>query len=164
MPSVLGMKPDAPKSMQRRITAGIVVGRHHDDRDARILRAQIHQPGEAAHARHGQIEQDEIDFAAALEQLGDIVERSGLGNVDFVEQAGHRLAQRPAKQRMIVRDDQTVANRVAHPVDLPATVSVETEIIAYPMGRYRRTARSGDELSFGPESTNQIDCLKCRCR
>ena len=33
----------------------------------------------------------------------------------FAEQAGHRLAQRAAKQRMIVGNDQTIASRVAHP-------------------------------------------------
>ena len=63
------MKPDAPKSMQRRITAAIVVGRHHDDRHARILRAQIHQAGEAAHARHREVEQDEVDLGVRVEQL-----------------------------------------------------------------------------------------------
>ena len=91
---------------------GIVVGRHHHHRHARILRAQVHQAGKAAHARHRQIEQDEIDVAAALEQFGDLVEGSGLGDFDLLQQAGHRLAQRAAEQRMIVGNHQAVVRPV----------------------------------------------------
>ena len=87
---------------------GIVIGRDHDDRHARILRAQIHQAGEAAHARHGEVEHDEIDLAAAFEQLGDLVERPGLRDLDAFEQSGDRLAQRSAKQRVIVGDHQSI--------------------------------------------------------
>ena len=86
----------------------IVVGRDDDHRHARILRAQIHQAGKAAHARHGEIEQHEIDVAAAFEQRGSVVERAGLGDRRVGEQAGHRLAQRAAKQRMIVGDHEAI--------------------------------------------------------
>ena len=48
----------------------------------------------------------EIDLAAVVEQLGDFVERAGLGDFDAREQSADGLAQRPAKQRMIVGDDQ----------------------------------------------------------
>ena len=84
---------------------GIVVGGDHDDRYAWILRTQIHEPGESAHAGHGQIEQNEIDVATALEQLRHIVERPRLGNLDVLEQARDRFAQSPAKQRVVVRND-----------------------------------------------------------
>ena len=101
----------------------IVVGRNHDDRQARILRAQIHQAGKAAHAGHAQIEQDQIDVAAALEEIHDLFESAGLADSDPVEQAVDRLAQRAAEQRMIVGDQQMMRiqprsmqrpNRVAH--------------------------------------------------
>ena len=108
MPSVFGMKPDAPKPMQRRITAGSSLADTTTTGTLGILRAQIHQPGEAAHARHGQVEQDQIDVAALVEQLRHFVERAGLGDLGAVEQAGDRFAQRAAEQRMIVRDDQSI--------------------------------------------------------
>jgi hypothetical protein len=60
---------------------GIVIGRDHDDRQARILRAQIHQAGKAAHAGHAQIEQDQIDIAAALQKLGDFLEGAGFADI-----------------------------------------------------------------------------------
>ncbi len=107
-PSVLGMKPDAPNSMQRRIAAGSSLADTTIDRHARILRAQIHQAGKAAHARHGQVEQDEIDVAAALEQFGHFVEGAGFRDIDALEQAGDRLAQRAAEQRVIVGDHQPI--------------------------------------------------------
>ena len=113
-PSVLGIKPEAPNSMQRRIAAGIVIGRHHDHRHAGILRAQIHQAGKAAHARHGQIEQNEIDVAAALEQFGDFVEGAGFRDIHALEQAGDRLAQRAAEQRMVVGNHQAVLLLALH--------------------------------------------------
>ena len=55
-----------------------------------------------------QIEQDQIDVAAAFEQVGHLLERAGLGDLGAVEQAGHRLAQRAAEQRMIVGDHQAM--------------------------------------------------------
>ena len=106
MPSVLGMKPEAPNSMQRRITAGSSLADTTTIGSAGILRAQIHQAGKAAHAGHAQIEQDQIDVAAAFEQFGDLLEGAGLADFGAVEQAGDRFAQRAAEQRMIVGDQQ----------------------------------------------------------
>ena len=106
------MKPEAPKSMQRRMMAGSSLADTTTTGTLGILRAQVHQPGESAHARHGEIEQDEIDVAAALEQLRPTSSNdAGLGDLDAFEQAGHGLAQRAAKQRMVVGNDQTIAGR-----------------------------------------------------
>src|SRR2546425_12008158 len=95
---------------------GIVVRRHNDDWHARILRSQIHEAGKSAHARHGQVEQDEINVSAAFEQLGYILEGSGFRDLDALEQTGHCLSQGAAKQRVIVRYDQ--ARRFADPFHL----------------------------------------------
>ena len=89
MPSVFGMKPEAPNSMQRRITAGSSLADTTTTGTLGILRAQIHQPGEAAHARHGEVEQHEIHLAAAVEQLDDLVEGARLADLAR-EQAGSR--------------------------------------------------------------------------
>jgi len=64
---------------------GIVIGRDHDDRQARILRAQIHKAGKAAHAGHREVEQDQIDVAAAFENLADLLECAGFGDVRAAE-------------------------------------------------------------------------------
>jgi hypothetical protein len=72
-----------------------------------VLRAQAHQAGEAAHARHCEIEQDEIEFAVAPEQLADFFEATGFRDLDVLEPSRHGLAQGTAEQRMIVGDNQT---------------------------------------------------------
>ena len=85
----------------------IVVGRHHHDRQARILRPQIHKARKAAHARHAQIEQDQIDLGdAAVEEFAHLLEGAGLGDLGPAEHAIDRFAQRAAKQRMIVGNQQ----------------------------------------------------------
>ena len=109
MPSVLGMKPEAPKSMQRRITAGSSLAETTTTGTLGYCARRYISPENPRTPGMVEVEQDEIDLAAALEQLRDVVERAGLGDVDLVEQAGHGLAQRPAKQRMVVGDDQTIA-------------------------------------------------------
>ena len=113
------MKPEAPKSMQRRITAGSSLAETTTIGTLGYCARRYIKPGKAAHARHGQIEQDEIDVAAAFEQLGDVVEGAGLRDIDLLEQPGDRLAQGAAKQRMIVGDDQTIACRFGHSFHLP---------------------------------------------
>jgi len=72
------------------------------------LRAHIHQPGKAARARHGQIEKDKINFAAALEQLDKFIEGAGLGDIGSIEKASDGLAQGATKKRMIVSDHQPI--------------------------------------------------------
>src|SRR4029079_1288710 len=56
-----------------------------------------------------------------LEQLRDIVERPGLGNLHLVEQARHCLAQSPAKQRVVVRNNET--RRITHTLHLRLSVA-----------------------------------------
>ena len=95
--------------MQRRMTAGSSLAETTTHRQARILRAQIHQAGKAAHAGHEQIEQDQIDLAAAaFEEFGDLLEGAGLGDIGAAEHAVDRLAQRAAEQRMVVGDQQVM--------------------------------------------------------
>ncbi len=99
----------------------IVMSGDDDDWHTRILRAQVHEAGKAPHARHRQVEQDEVDLATALEQFRQVVEGSGLGNIDILEQAGNRFPQRSAEQRMVVRNDQP--RRFTQPFHLPLGIS-----------------------------------------
>ena len=87
------------------------------------MRTHIHQAGESARARHSQIEKNEIDFAAALEQLDKLVECAGLGDIHARQQADHRLAQRATKQWMVVGNDQTVLQAVVQTSPLLAAVA-----------------------------------------
>jgi len=86
----------------------IVVRRHHHHGNARILRTHEHQAGESANPRHAEVQQDEIDVVGAVEQLGNVVEAAGLGDVLAPEQAGHRLAKRASEQRMVIGDHKPV--------------------------------------------------------
>ena len=91
----------------------IVVARHHHDRQARILRAQVHQPRKAAHAGHGKIEQNQIEVAVTLQKVADFLERAGLGDLRAAEQPADRLTKGAAKQRMVVGDQQMMRLRFA---------------------------------------------------
>src|SRR5690242_2108995 len=67
----------------------------------------------AAHPRHGEIEQHEIDVAAAaFEKIADLFEGARLGHRGAAEQAEHRFAQGAAKQRMVVGDQEMVRGLV----------------------------------------------------
>ena len=50
----------------------------------------------------------QADVAAALEQRDHVVERTGLRDVDLLQQTGNRLAQGAAEQRVVVRDHQAI--------------------------------------------------------
>jgi signal transduction histidine kinase/CheY-like chemotaxis protein len=91
----------------------VVVGGDHHHRHARELRAQKHQPGKSAHPGHGEIEQNEVDLAAAIEFPHHVVEAAGLGDLGAGELARNRRAQGAAEQRVIVGDHQTIG-RFAH--------------------------------------------------
>ena len=91
------MNPDDAEVHAAADDRGVVVGGDDHDRHARILRAQVEQAGKAPHPRHGEVEQDQVDVAATVEELGNFVERPRLGNVDALEQPGDCLAQRPAE-------------------------------------------------------------------
>src|SRR5262249_2842079 len=85
-----------------------------------MLRAQIQQPGYSVHARHRQIEQNEIDVARALELPRQLVERARLQDLRRVERRAQRLAERAAKERMIVDDDEPVLRHGPAPYHLAA--------------------------------------------
>ena len=88
--------------------AAVLVAGYHDHGRARMLRAQVHQPGEALHAGHGEVEQDEVDFGTAAEMLGDLVERAGLDDGDALGQPGDGFLQGAAHERVVVRDHDLV--------------------------------------------------------
>jgi len=77
------------------------------------LRAQIHQTGKSTYAGHAEIKQNQIHVPAPVENLANVFEAAGFGDVDLLEQPDNRLAQRAAKQRMVVGDQQKVRVRRA---------------------------------------------------
>ncbi len=82
--------------------AAILVAGYHDHGRARMLRAQEHQPGEALHAGHVEVEKDQVDLRALAELLGDLLERSGLDDGNALHQARNGLAQGTANKRVVV--------------------------------------------------------------
>ena len=61
---------------------------------------RIDQAREALHARHAQVEQDEVEVVVLVERVGVRgVERAGLGDGGVGDAAGNRLLQRLAEQR-----------------------------------------------------------------
>ncbi|MET3316403.1 hypothetical protein ABIF41_008244 [Bradyrhizobium japonicum] len=93
--------------IERAADRGAVVGGRDDHhRDRRILRAQIDQAGKAGDPGHRQIEQDQVDVGGLLQQLGQILERSGLVDPGRGQDARHRLPQRIAEQGMIIGNDE----------------------------------------------------------
>ena len=113
MPSVFGMKPDAPKSMQRRITAGSSLADTTTTGTLGYCARRYIRPEKPRTPGIDEIEQDEIDLAALVEQLRHFVERAGLGDFGVLDQPRHRLAQGAAEQRMIVGNHQAIV-RIAH--------------------------------------------------
>ena len=71
---------------------GIVIGRNYDDRHARILRAHVHQTGEAASPGHREIEQHQIDVTATFKKLNKFVECPRFRDVDLLKQSLDSLA------------------------------------------------------------------------
>ena len=67
-----------------------------------MLGAQIDEAGKTTHARHGEIEQDEIDVGIGFERSAQAVEIAAFRNLAAAYGAGDRLAQRAAHQRMVV--------------------------------------------------------------
>ena len=83
--------------------------RDHHHRHGRVDAAQRYQPGQAAGARHGQIQQDEIDILAGDDERLGALEIAGLVDGRDITQAGQRLPQRSTKQRMVVGNDECIA-------------------------------------------------------
>ena len=96
----------------------IVMGRDDDDRQRGVDAAQRHQSRQAADARHRQVEQDEVDVVALGDEGLDAVEVAELhyGAV-FVEPA----AQRPSKEGVVVRNDETISGCQFFPSRDPAS-------------------------------------------
>jgi hypothetical protein len=78
------------------------------------LRAQVNQAGEAADSRHRQIEQHHIDIGIALQQRRQLVEGSRFADLRRGHDAGDRLSQGIAKQRMVIGDDEMSAGSGGH--------------------------------------------------
>ena len=70
----------------------ILVAGHHDDGDARPLRPEEQQPGETAHPRHREIEQDEIHIRHLFQRDGEAFEIDGLVEEGAGNGAAHGLA------------------------------------------------------------------------
>ena len=79
------------------------------------MRTHIHQAGEPACPGHSQIEKNEIDIAAALEQFNELVECACFADVYPLEQTCHGFAQRTAKKWMIVSDHKPVLYGISQP-------------------------------------------------
>jgi hypothetical protein len=72
------------------------------------LSAHVHQPGEAARARHRKVKQHQIHVATPIEQPDEFVKGARFRDIHSLEQSTHGLAQGAAKQRVIIGDDQPV--------------------------------------------------------
>ena len=70
------------------------------------------------HARHAEIQQDEVDLARHRQPVRQLVERARLQHLGVGERRAQRLAQRPAKQGMVIDDDEPVVRhaRAEHPL------------------------------------------------
>ena len=83
--------------------------RDNDQRHRRMDAAQRDQAGETAGAWHRQVEQHQIDILIGDDQRLGAFEIPGLVNRRDIADAGKRLAQGTAKQRVIVGDDERIA-------------------------------------------------------
>jgi hypothetical protein len=99
------MKPEAPEIHAAPDHRRLVIGGDDHHRHARILGAQIHAPEKAPPGTL--VRQDQVDVGGTVEDRRHLVEGSGLGDVG-PQTARHRLAQRPAKQWMIIGDHQVI--------------------------------------------------------
>ena len=106
--------------MARRMTVGILGGRDDHHGQFRVLRPQGHEAGEALYARHGEIEQDQVDVAFAAQESVQVVHAVGLDHAGLGHDGPDGLAQSAAEQRMIVGDHDgrgglhAVLSRPAH--------------------------------------------------
>ncbi len=82
---------------------------------------QVHQAGKAPHAGHGQIKQDEIDFAILFQLGRNVLQRTGFLDHSIGVLCFERLTQSTPEQGMIIRDDEPIRCR-RHVVIPPSTV------------------------------------------
>jgi hypothetical protein len=66
------------------------------------------------HARHGQIEQDQVDLAGFGEPLRQFVEGTGFQDQGVGERCAQSLAQCAPEQRMIIDDDEAIVGLSSH--------------------------------------------------
>ncbi len=100
------MKPEAPKSSERRIvalsseaetiTTGIAGGSARADRSGRKSRR----------CRASKVEQDQVDVGRLFQSLVRSSNRAGLVDLCRGPDARHRLPQRVAEQRMVIGNDE----------------------------------------------------------
>jgi hypothetical protein len=72
------------------------------------------------HARHRQVEQDEVDIGGGGQPLGQLVQRARLQDLRVLERGAQRLAQRAPEQRVIIDDDEPVVGHARYP-NVPST-------------------------------------------
>ena len=85
---------------------GRLFGRGHDhDGQFGVLGPQRHQAGEALHARHGQVEQDQVDVALMGQGGVQILHAARLDDPGLRHDGGDGLPQGATKQRMVIGDN-----------------------------------------------------------
>ena len=77
-------------------------GRHDDQRDLGRTLADHGDPGEAVHARHGEVEQDQVEFSELVLKGHHVVEAAGFGDRQILETGAHELGQALAEQCVVV--------------------------------------------------------------
>ena len=92
-----------------------------------MLRAQIHQAREPTDARHGEIQQDEVDLGVLVQLLDEFVEVAAFDDGAAGDGAGDRLMQGPTNQRMIVGNDYPC--RLTHAWTSPAGRTSDIRVI-----------------------------------
>ncbi len=83
----------------------VLVRRNDHDRDAGLRRAQPQQPGQPVVSGHVEIEQNQFGVAGCFEQRFHGLELSGHFHSIRLAKVFNRLAQRIAKQRVVVSHD-----------------------------------------------------------
>ena len=84
---------------------GLLRGRHDHHRKLGILRPERHEAGKALDARHGQVEQDQVDVAFLGEGGVQVIHPTRFHHPGLGHDGGNGLPQRAAKQRMVVGND-----------------------------------------------------------
>jgi hypothetical protein len=64
---------------------GIVAGGYDHHWHLGVLGPQVEEPGHAVHARHAEVEQDEVGLARHRQPVGQLVERAGLQDLGIRE-------------------------------------------------------------------------------
>jgi len=84
----------------------ILLARHDSDGQARIGLAQAQEAGEAGRIRQREVEQREVDALPGRQDMQGIPDRHRFEDPRLRQGQPHRIAERLAKQRMIVDDQE----------------------------------------------------------